>query len=224
MKSLVIIGTGGLAKEVVFLVEEINRAASLWQIRGFVASQPELVGSKYLDYPVLGTDEWLDKQQDDLAVAVAIGRPAVLRAIHARIKRNPRLLFPNLIHPQVTGDWRRIQMGEGNVILNAASFTTAVRMQSLNIFNPCCTIAHDCELGSYNVICPGANISGGVILGDEVFVGAGVQIRQGLRVCSQVILGAGTVVVSDILEPGTYVGAPARQLAAPVDRDNPPSQ
>jgi len=214
MKSLVIIGSGGLAKEVVFLVEEINRAAPLWQLRGFVAQQPELVGRQHLDYPIVGTDEWLEQQQEDLAAVAAIGQPAALRALHTRLKRNPHLLFPNLIHPQVSGDWRRIQLGEGNVFLNAASLTTAIRMQSLNVVNPGCTIAHDCEFGSYNVICPGANISGGVILGDEVFVGAGAQIRQGLRICSQATLGAGAVVVRDILEPGTYVGVPAKPLAA----------
>lgn len=211
MRSLVIVGHGGLAKEVAFLVEEINRSTPQWQLRGFVTGQPELVGGQHHDYPVIGTDEWLD-QQEDLAVVAAIGKSVTLRAIHARLRGNPRLSFPNLVHPQVVGDWRRIQLGEGNIILNGASLTTAIRMQSLNIINPGCTIAHDCEFGSYNVLCPGANISGEVRLEDEVFVGTGAKILQGLRVCSQAIVGAGAVVIRDITEPGTYVGVPARRV------------
>jgi sugar O-acyltransferase (sialic acid O-acetyltransferase NeuD family) len=212
MKNLVIVGNGGLAKEVTFLVEEVNRVAPTWRLQGFVAGQPEMVGRNHLDYPILGTDAWLEQQSENLAVVVAIGNPAALRAIHTRLRQNPQRVFPNLVHPQVVGDWRRIQMEEGNIVLNAASFTTAIRMKSLNLINPGCTIAHDCELGSYNVICPGANLLGNVCLENEIYVGAGVQIRQGLRVCSQAVLGAGAVVVQNITEAGTYVGVPARKL------------
>ncbi|MGD0649948.1 MAG: acetyltransferase [Verrucomicrobiia bacterium] len=211
MKDLVIVGNGGLAKEVAFLVEEVNRAAPVWRLRGFVASQSELVGKQHLDYPILGTDEWLEQQQEDLAVVVAIGKPAVLRTIHERMRRNRHLLFPNLIHPQVVGDWRRIQLGEGNIILNAASMTTAIRMQSLNVINPGCTVAHDCMLGSYNLISPGANLSGNVTLGDRVLVGTGAQVLQGLRIGDDVVIGAGAVVTKDLPEPGVYMGAPARR-------------
>ena len=45
-----------------------------------------------------------------------------------------------------------------------------------------------------------------------MLVGTGAQILQGLTICDDTIIGAGAVVTKDILEPGTYVGIPAKKI------------
>ncbi|MCU0785267.1 MAG: NeuD/PglB/VioB family sugar acetyltransferase [Verrucomicrobia bacterium] len=212
MNDLVIVGHGGLAKEVAFLVEEINRQQPAWRLLGFITDRPDCVGQRQGDYPIMDTDEGLLRRTQDCAVAVAIGQPAALRVVHERLRPNPRLSFPNLIHPDVSGDWARIQLGAGNIALNGATFTTAIRLGSFNQFNPGATVSHDCVLGSYNLVSPGANLCGAVALEDEVFVGAGAVVMQGLRVARGAVIGAGAVVVREITEAGTYVGVPARKL------------
>jgi sugar O-acyltransferase (sialic acid O-acetyltransferase NeuD family) len=213
MTDLVIVGQGGLAKEVAFLVDEINRARPAWHLRGFVVPRDGTLSPAPGKYGVCGTDDWLAAVEEGLAVAVANGAPAVLERLHTTFRGNPRLTFPNLVHPRAYGDWDRIRMGQGNIVLCGASFTTDIAVGSGNVFNPGCTVAHDCAVGDFNLINPGANISGGVVIGDRVVVGTGSQILQYLRVCSDVIVGAGAVVVRDITEPGTYVGVPARRLS-----------
>ncbi len=212
MKDLVIVGHGGLAKEVAFLVEEINRRQPTWRLLGFVTDHAECVGQRHGDYPIVETDEGLARRGTDCAVAVAIGQPAVVRAVHERLQSNPRLSFPNLIHPLVVGDWARIQLGIGNIVLNGATFTTAIRIGSFNQFNPGATVSHDAALGNYNIVAPGANLCGAVALENEVYVGAGAVVLQGLRIVRGAIIGAGAVVTRDITEAGTYVGVPARKL------------
>lgn len=56
------------------------------------------------------------------------------------------------------------------------------------------------------------------LLGDHVSVGTNATILP-VTICSHVIIGAGAVVTKDIMEPGCYVGNPARKLPASRERD-----
>jgi UDP-N-acetylbacillosamine N-acetyltransferase len=67
-------------------------------------------------------------------------------------------------------------------------------------------VGHSCHLG------PGAVVCGRCTLGDEVFVGAGTTVVDGVAICSGVTVGAGSVVIAHIVEPGVYVGCPARKI------------
>lgn len=218
MKDLVIVGHGGLAREVTFLVEEINRHAPQWNLLGFISSNRESIGRSCGDYSVRGDDDWLAGCLQPVAAALAIGNPRFLPVLHQRFRGNERIVFPNLVHPGVTGDWGRITMGEGNLVLNAAAFTTGITLGSFNVFNPGCTVSHDCTLGSYNFIGPGAHIAGEVTLGNRILAGVGAQVLPRTQVCDDVRIGAGAVVTEPITAPGTYIGVPARRLpdAAPA--------
>ena len=55
-------------------------------------------------------------------------------------------------------------------------------------------------------------INGGCQIGNRCFVGSNSTIAQGVTVCNDVIIGAGSVVIKDIMEPGTYVGNPAKKM------------
>lgn len=47
-------------------------------------------------------------------------------------------------------------------------------------------------------------------IGDNVSIGSNATILP-VNICSKAVIGAGAVVVDDIIEPGVYVGNPARQ-------------
>jgi sugar O-acyltransferase (sialic acid O-acetyltransferase NeuD family) len=212
MKDIVIVGTGGFAREVAFLLEEINRHERTWSLRGFISPTDELVGSTVGRYPVVGTDGWLRSLKEPLDVVVGIGDPKVIGKVATTLQANNHLHFPNLIHPTAVGDWERIQLGQGNLITAASIFTTDIVVGSFNVFNLNVTVGHDASIGDYNVLNPTVNISGAVKMGDRILVGTGAQILQQLKIASDSIIGAGAVVSKSILEPGTYVGIPAKKL------------
>jgi acetyltransferase-like isoleucine patch superfamily enzyme len=56
--------------------------------------------------------------------------------------------------------------------------------------------------------------SGGMrtVIASDVWIGANVTILPRLAIYRGVIVGAGAVVTKSIMEPGTYVGAPARRV------------
>jgi acetyltransferase-like isoleucine patch superfamily enzyme len=51
------------------------------------------------------------------------------------------------------------------------------------------------------------------ILGDRVSVGTNSTILP-VKICSDVVIGAGSVVTKDILNPGVYLGNPAKYIRA----------
>jgi len=81
-----------------------------------------------------------------------------------------------------------------------------------SIINTGAVIEHDCKISSYSHIGPNAVLGGNVLLGDKVFVGGNAFINPNLSICSDVTIGSGSVVISDIIEPGTYVGSPVRKI------------
>jgi acetyltransferase-like isoleucine patch superfamily enzyme len=49
------------------------------------------------------------------------------------------------------------------------------------------------------------------IIGNHVSIGSNATILP-VNICDNVVIGAGAVVTKDIIEPGTYIGNPAKKL------------
>lgn len=79
MKDIVIVGTSGCAKEILFLLEENNKREKEWNILGFIDCDKNQTD---LRYPVLGDDVWLLKQKRKLAVVIAVGSPSLKKKLY----------------------------------------------------------------------------------------------------------------------------------------------
>ncbi len=212
MKDIVIIGAGGQAKEVAYLIKEINRLNNEWNILGFIDYEESTPNKKIGRFRIIGTDKWVKEYSQKLNVVFGIGNSSLVKKLVAFYAENANLEFPNIIHPSASGDWDKIKMGHGNVIAQSTVLTTEIRMGSFNLINYSSTIGHDVEIGDFNIINPSVNISGGVKIGNGVMLGVGSQILQYKNICSNSVVGAGAVVVSHIEEEGTYLGVPARKV------------
>lgn len=210
-KDIIIIGAGGLGREVLCVLEELNDKKSIWNIKGFVDDNPELCNVVVNEYPVLGGTDWLCNYPDDLMVVCCIANPSVRSKLINKIKRNIHLEFPNIIAEGVRYS-NRVILGEGNIICAGTTLTVDIVIGNFNIINPSCTIGHDVFMNDYITVYPGVNVSGNVQMGKYVEVGTGSQIIQGICICDETILGAGSVVIRNIYEQGTYVGVPVRKI------------
>lgn len=211
MKKLYIVGAGGFGREVAWLVERINRQSPTWELAGFIDDDPQKIGTKQDNYPVIGDCEYLALQSEECWLVCAIGSPGVRKVITERLERFPHVKFATLIDPSVLMS-ERIQIGEGSIVCAGSILTVDIKLGRHSIVNLDCTVGHDVEFGDYLTVYPSVNVSGGVYGGDCVEIGTGSQIRQGLRIVPNVVMGAGAVVVSNITEPGTYVGVPVRRV------------
>jgi len=55
-------------------------------------------------------------------------------------------------------------------------------------------------------------LGGGTKVGDYCYIWQGVITRSNIKICDNVVVGAGSLVLNDIIEPGTYFGSPAEYV------------
>jgi sugar O-acyltransferase (sialic acid O-acetyltransferase NeuD family) len=208
MKDIVIIGAGGFGREVAWLIEDINKENTEWNILGFVDDKKEIHGTEMNGYEVLGGIEWLKSQ--DLNVVCAIGDPITKKRTIERLKDSNNS-FPVLIHPSVIYS-DRVSFGEGSIICAANIITTDIKIGNHVIVNLDCTIGHDATLGDYTTVLPSVNVSGFVVTEKSVSIGTGSAVIQGVKIGVNTVVGAGSVVVKDLPDNCTAVGAPAKPI------------
>ena len=210
MTDIIIVGAGGLGKDVQWLLERLNEIKETWNILGYVDDGIK-AGSLVDDLPILGAVDYLLQCEEPLAVVIAIASAKVRRNIVGKLKQNDKLVFPNVIDPSALLS-KRIKMGKGNIVLAGNILSVDIQLGDFCIFNADCTIGHDVVMESYVTVYPSANISGCVEVCHETEIGTGCHVIQGIKIGSSTIIGAGAVVINELPSCCTAVGNPAKPI------------
>lgn len=202
MKDIYILGAGGFAREVYFLISQIGQ----YNIRGFVditAGPGIKIGDQLVE--VIGEDDL--HELSGVSLAVGIGNPRIIKKLTDAF--GERFDFPNLVHPNVVGDFKNISWGRGNIVTANCVFTTDIKVGSFNIFNLATTVGHDAEIGNCNVLNPCVAVSGFVKIGDTNLIGVKATILENKTIGSNSIVGAASLVLKNVPDNVTVVGVPA---------------
>lgn len=212
LKDLCIIGAGDFGREVIALVNRINNSSNSdrYNIIGFVDDNDKLQGQVVEGIPVIGTVDWLNNSNKEINAVCSIGTGYIRKKIISKIT-NEKIIFPNLIDPNVTF-LDTSKLGMGNIICSNNVISINVNVGNHVIVNLSCTLGHDVVIGDYCTINPGSNISGFVELKECVDIGTGTKIIQHITVGENTIIGAGTVVIKDVESDVTAVGSPAKVI------------
>lgn len=208
MKKLLIIGAGGFAREVIWLVKEINMRHKEWDFWGYIEYK-ENIGKSINGYSILGDIEWLNSLNEEVFIVVAIGNGKVRENIIKSIDRKIRIA--TLIHPDILIDSTN-KIGEGSILCKGAIVTVNTDIGKHVIVSIDSTVSHDAILRDYTTILPGTHISGNVVIGEKTTVGAGTVVIEKILIGSESIIGAGTVVIKNVDSNCTAVGNPARVI------------
>lgn len=211
MEKLTIYGAGGFGREVLTLINDINKVDNKYDVLGFY-DDGHSAGEEVNGYKILGGIDALNSVSESVSVVMAIGTPGIKRRILEKII-NPNVKYPTIIHPSVMiGDEKYVSIGQGCIICGGTIITTDIIINDFVILNLSCTVGHDTVIGRYSAFMPSVNISGEVQIGEGVYVGTGAKIINQLSIGSDTIIGAGAVVAKDIPSSCTAVGVPAKVI------------
>lgn len=203
MNSIVIIGASGHGK----VAADIARQMGYDDIR-FLDDNTDIKDCG--GYPLVGKSG--DFADFHCGFFVAIGNPVVRQRISEGLEAAGKKIV-TLIHPNAVIA-EQVSIGTGTVVVAGAVINPCTTIGKGSIVNTCASVDHDCVIGDYAHISIGAHVAGTATIGERTWIGAGATVSNNLSICSDCMIGAGAVVVRNIEEPGTYVGVPAKRVAA----------
>ena len=197
MKKLVIIGASGHGKVIADIAVKIGYKEIV-----FLDDDEKI--KNCAGFPVVGKTTETEAHKDGNFI-IAIGNAKIREKI-----QNRTLNIATLIHPESVIS-RRVEIGEGSVVMAGAIINSDTVIGKGCIINTGASVDHDCKIGSYSHISIGAHVAGTCEIGKSTWIGAGVTVSNNVNVCSGCMIGAGAVVVKNIDVPGTYIGVPAKK-------------
>lgn len=191
-----LIGNGGFARDVKALMNN-------QEILCFVDDKYD-TGEKYT-LPLSAFDP------AEYEVLITVANPAARAEIVNRLPRETR--YFNVIHPSAQLlVWSGIRIGVGCVISANCLLVDNIKIGNHCHLNLGTILGHDVTLGDFFTSAPGVRIMGNNNIGRRVYFGTNAASREKITVCDDVTVGLNAGVVRDLIEPGTYVGTPARRM------------
>ena len=202
-KQIIIVGGGGLAREIFSWLNGKN-------VIGFLDDTRPPLLEKY-NYPIKVLSSISDYIPEKESVHIlGIMNPEGKKRVVSLLKEKG-CKFTSFIHPTaIIG--KNVRLGEGVVITPGCILSCDINIGDFVFLNTQSTIGHDVKVGNYTSINGKVEVSGFVHIGESVTIGSRVVILPKKKIANGAIIGAGSVVVGNINQAITVFGNPAKRL------------
>lgn len=207
MTELIIVGVGGLGREVFSWLSQTISATKNLRIKGFIDdNQDGLVG---YNYPVNIIGNITDYQpQNNEALVMAIMNPKTKAKI-VRDLLNKGAKFHTFIHSTaIIG--HNVKIGMGCIIDPYCVLYSDTNVGDFVFISTSSVIGHDVTIGSYTSINIQSTIAGNTQIGSGCLLGVGAKIIPQCNIGDNTIIGAGSVVTKSMPSDVTAFGVPAK--------------
>lgn len=206
--EIIIIGAGGLAREIVSWHNTSKNSLST-KIVGFLDDNLNALDHYPTDLKILGkVDLAIVKNNQAVIFAISdvnVKKTLLEKAINSSVK------IANFIHESCfIGE--RTSYGEGFIMHPYAIVSCDTIIGDLTFINNGSQIGHDVKIGNFTSIMANVDIGGGAEIGSNVFIGSNAVILPGVKIPDNTRIGAGSVVLKSIKLEGTYFGNPAKKI------------
>lgn len=207
MKNLVIIGGGGMGKEIFYTATNSIGYGTEFIVKGFIDDNIHSMDG-FVGYPpVLGTIADYQPIENDV-FCCSIGNVQTKRKL-CELIRSKGGEFQSIIHKDAQIR-NQISIGNGTIVdWNAAIGSNAIIGENCLIQAFAC-VAHDCRVGDYSRLDVRTLIVGGVKVGDNVTIHTNSVVSHNVTIGNNAIVGAMSFVIRKVKEGVTVQGNPAR--------------
>ena len=208
-ENIVIIGAGGMGKDVLWTINDCNKKDQKYDVLGFLDENKKNIGTKICKIPILGTLDWIKQNhKKNIKYCVAIGDSNTREKIIKNTKKY-KIKFESFIHPSVIKT-DSLKIGDGTIIQAGCIIPLDVKIGKHVIININTTLGHDCEIDDFVTVSPGVHVNGKNKVGKNTLIGSGVSTLENTNIGKNCIIGMGSMVSENIPDCCTYLGNPGR--------------
>ncbi len=195
MKNIVIIGAGELGREVVWLIEDINKKEPQYLILGYLDDRNEK-GSLIGGYRVLGGTGDLEAlyEKNAFSAVIAIQEGSSRKKIADRYPEFEK--WETLIHPTAVIA-PGVELGAGSIVFPQVTLSINSRLGKHGLYYIHSTVCNDCDFGEYVSVMTGVTVAEHVSVGDESYLAAGCNVYPHITIGKRARAAVGVTVAED---------------------------
>jgi UDP-3-O-[3-hydroxymyristoyl] glucosamine N-acyltransferase len=205
MRNVIILGTGGCAAEVTFLIDDNNTKVPSEEkinILGYIdyADHAKDNYDKYdFEAPILcDIDSYQPKPDEEVLIAV-MNLAFKEKMIKTLIDKNAKI--GSFFHHTVVMP-NNLDIGEGNIVFPFCVLEKYAAIGSHNLLISYSFIAHDCIVGDNNFL-SGAGLAGSVKVGNNNYFGLRSTVIPGIEIGNSNTIQAGMIVDKNVKDDTT---------------------
>ena len=194
-KKIFIFGAGSSSRDILRLIQDINADQPIWEVMGYVDSDPNFHGAKIDSLRVYKQDELVES--NEFFGVCGMLDPKLRKKIVSNEILSKGYQLPTLIHPTVLKS-EDIIVKPGAIIFGGGHISFNVNIDSCVHIAFNCGIGHDVKIGEFTSLMPSCTINGRSSIGSGTIIGAGVDIHQGISVGNNAIVGIGSAITKNV--------------------------
>lgn len=207
MKQLIVVGAGGLGREVFqYALDSLSKGAET-EVLGFLDDNPAALDADPLKGKILGNTATFEVEPQHRFI-IGVGDPATRQSLAQQIAaRGGR--FGRVVHP-LAYVAATAEVSEGCILAPYVFVGAGARLGAHVVLNARASVGHDAVLAEHCVLSPHCVIGGSTKLGKAVFMGSSSTIVPQRTIGSGSKISAGAVVLHDVPNGALAVGNPAK--------------
>jgi sugar O-acyltransferase (sialic acid O-acetyltransferase NeuD family) len=207
--KLIIVGAGGMGREVFSWLSQVIDSKPGYQIIGFIDDNQKALDNYSYPVKIIGDIENYKPNQDE-ALVLAIMDPLVKKKIaHSLLLKKAK--FYTLIHPSVVLGYK-VKIGQGSIIFPYCVITNDILIEDFVFVNTNSTIGHDVIIGEFTSINGKVEITGNVVVGEGCMFGVGSKVIPGKKIGCYAKIGAGSTIIDDVPDYTAVFGSPPKKI------------
>lgn len=209
MKNLIILGAGGMGRQLYHFACSCNEFGRDFLIKGFLDDNLNALDG-YKNYPlIVGSIATYEIDQDDIFVNSIGNVQTKKKCIHAILERGGEFL--TLIHPDA-GVSQNVELGKGCIVAANAYIGVDSKIGDFSFIQNGAIIGHDVRIGAWTRIDCHVVCIAGVKIGNDVCIHTGAVINHNIKIADGACVGAGSFVIRNIRSAITVYGNPAKKI------------